>query len=214
MTLIKAQASADHAYHFAQLAQLSSEGIFSDFFGKRANTIIEATFLQKANENCHEYTRFLQQNGEIAGMIHTYSAADFHAFEHRSMWLYVRYSRLQLFRGILHLYRLRNALKFYNSSLQKGDSYIGYLAIYPPYRGRSLSRTLINYAVELAEREGRARLVTDVYERNKHAISIYLRDGFEQIGKSASFTFDGKNATVISMAKRLEPNSSRSAPAR
>lgn len=214
MTLIKAQASADHAYHFAQLAQISSENIFSDFFGERANAVIEATFLQKANENSHEYTYFLQQDGEIAGMIHTYSAADFHAYERRGLWLYVRYSRLQLFRGILHLYRLRKALRFYNSNLQEGDFYIGYLAIYPPYRGRGLSRTMINRAVELAENEGGARLVTDMYERNKHAISIFLRDGFAQIGKSASFTFKGENATVISMAKPLRSNSSRAAPAK
>ncbi len=213
MTLIKAQASSDHAYHFARLAQISSKDVFSDFFGKRANAVLKATFLQKANENSHEYTSFLQHNGEIAGMVHAYSAADFHAFERRSMLLYVRYSGWQFFRAVLHLFRLRKALKFYNSNMQDGDFYIGYLAIYPPYRGRRLSRTLIKHAGKRAEDEGCARLQTDLHERNKHAISVSLREGFEQIGKSASFTFNGENATVVCIAKPLKPTTAPTAPA-
>ena len=205
MPLIKAEPTREHAEHFVRLAQTAAEGIFSYFFGARADAVLTAMFLQPENENSHEHTYFLQQDGEIAGMIHTYSAADYHTFERRSLWLYIRYSGLQIFRGVWHVFRLWNALSYFGSSLREGDFFIGFLAIYPEYRGRWHSRTMINHAVSLAKNADCERLLLDVHERNRHAISVYLRDGFAQINQSKRFTFDGKNATVWSMAKPLKP---------
>lgn len=216
MTLRKAEPQADQAFHFARLAQIASHGIITQFLANQANPALESMFLQLNNENSHAYTYFLQQDSKIAGMIQSYPASAFHAHEWRNLWLYAKYSRQQFFRGIVQLFLLRQLMGYFGSSLKENDFFVGYLAIYPSYRGQGHSKILLNQAERMAHSAGCARLVLDVYESNTVAIAVYLRYGFVQINQSEPFAFQGEQWRVLSLAKPLAPTPPQAltAPAR
>ncbi len=72
--LIPAAATAQHAAHFAQLAQIAADDAFSDVFGGRWRAVFESMFLLPDNDNSHAHSMFLLEAGTIAGLMHGYRA--------------------------------------------------------------------------------------------------------------------------------------------
>ncbi|MDE2858946.1 MAG: GNAT family N-acetyltransferase [Chloroflexota bacterium] len=203
--LMKAQATTCQAKRFAQLAQMAGDNVFTEFFGNRANAVLEAMYLQADNYNSHSHTTFLQEDAAVAGMIHAYTAAAARDQAPRTNWLYLKYARLQIFRVLATAILLRDILGFQGEHLSEEDYYIVYLAIYPQYRGRGHSQTLLNHASYLARQAGCSRLALDVDERNTIARAAYQRAGFVQIGQSKKVHIENERWGILRLAKPIAP---------
>lgn len=203
MTLIPAQAISSHAEHFARLAQLSSDELFSDLLGNRAEDALRSMFLRQGNDNSHKYCSFLLESGAVAGMIQAYSAEQAVANARGTIWLFVKYARWQILRCLVVGFSLRDILDFVGADLAPGDFYIAMVALYPPYRGRGHSKALLDRARDLAISQGCARLTLDVDERNHIAIAVYQRAGFTVIAQSKKVNVSGARWGVLRMAKPL-----------
>lgn len=204
MTIIPAQATLDHAEHFARLAQIASDEFFTELLGNRGQVALRSMFLRAENDFSHTHCAFLQAGDSVAGMIHAYSAEQAAANAQRSTWLIMRYAGWQILRCLVVGYALRNILEFLGADLASGDFYIAMVALYPPYRGRGHSKTLIERTRELAIGQGCSRLSLDVDERNHIAIAAYQRTGFTKIAESKKIKHAGELWGLLRMAKPLE----------
>ena len=209
-----AQPSSEQAAHFARLAQIASDQFFSHLFGPRAQTVLSSMFQEPDNENSHAHTTFLQEGGAIAGMLHAYPAIEARRCARRSIWLYLRYASWQLPRALAVGLRLSNIMEFLGSDLDDGDFYIAMLAIYPQFRRRGHSKTLLNHAEDLAVSHNCSRLALDVDERNQIARAIYCRAGFQQIAQSKKVDLEGERFAILRLAKPPSPSLAPTAPAK
>lgn len=214
MTLIAARPTADHATHFARLAQIASDDMFTHFFGSRARAALESMFLARENDNSHAHTTFLLEAEEVAGMLQAYPAALARQHEARTLWLYLRYAAWQLPRALVVGFMLRDILDFLGGNLDDEDFYIAFLAVYPPYRGRGHSKTLLKEAERLATLHGCSRLSLDVDERNHIARAAYQRFGFATVAHSKEVKIEGERHRVLRLSKRIAPKPAPTAPAK
>lgn len=204
MTLIPAQATPDQARHFAQLAQIASDGFFSELFGKRADAALAAMFMQPKNDFSYRYASFLQVDDSPAGMLAAYTAAEARAHSNRTAWLMMRRAGWQSLRFLAVGILLRDLLDFLGNHLESDDFYIAMVAIYPPYRGQGHSKTILRYAQNRALAHGCSRLALDVDERNTIAIRAYQRVGFVQIAQSKKIQQEGERWGLLRLAKPID----------
>ena len=203
MPLIKAESTAEHAEHFARLAQIASDQFFTHLFGSRAGAVLESMFLQRDNDSSHRYTTFLLEGSSIAGMLHAYPAIESQVQARRSNWLYLRYAAWQLPRLLVVGFACRDILEFLGSGMDDGDLYIAMLALYPSFRGQGHSTTLLNHSERLAATQGCARLTLDVDARNHIARAVYQRAGYQQIAQSKHVDLEGERIKLLRLAKTI-----------
>lgn len=201
--LVAARPTAADARHFANLAQIASDQLFSQLFGGRAIPLLQGMFLREDNEFSCRHCTFIQHDGETAGLIHAHSAATSQAQELRSFLLMLRLAGWQLPRFFLMLLMLRGLLGFAGQRLAADDYYITFVALYPAFRGRGLSKRLLAHVEESALRESCARLVLDVAADNAIAIAAYQRVGFQQINASSIVKDGDKAVQLLRLAKDL-----------
>ena len=206
VTFLPAQATNDHAEHFYRLAQMAADDLFTQLFGSRARAVLQAMFLRERNEFSYRHTRFLLAEGEIAGMLHGFRAAQAQAHSSRTLWLMLRCSRLQLFRFLFMSLVLRDILGF-TDKRDADDFYILFVAIYPRFRGRGCSKSLLAEAERLSLELNCARLSLDVDERNTVARAAYRGAGFEQVSQSKKIMIEGQPWGVLRLAKPPTGNS-------
>ncbi len=211
MIMKPAQPNPEEAAHFARLAQIAGDNVFSILFGSRAEAVLRSMFMRRDNDSSHSHARFLLEGEAIAGLLHGYSAPQARAFANRSTWLYLRYAGWQLPRFLASIVLMGDLLDFIAKDLDERDFYIAMLALYPEYRGRGYGRALLDEAEGLAAEAGCARLALDVDERNTVARAVYARYGFVEIAQSKKVTEKGERWGLLRLAKPLM--SSQSAPA-
>jgi len=201
MPMIPAQATQEHATHFANFAQLASDNLFTELLGGRANHILAELFYQPDNDNSYQFTHFLLDGDDIVGMINGWTATDKHTnngnndrlMRRYAGWRYLRYMAIGIY--------LMDVLEFIGANLSEGDFYIQMVAIYSQYRGRGHSKSLLAHAQELAIAQGCRRLVLDVDSRNTVAISAYRKVGFDVIDESKKRTDDGVRWGMLRMGQ-------------
>ena len=108
-------------------------------------------------------------------------------------------------RFIFMMLLMGDLLSFAGENLADDDFYITFVALYPPFRGRGLSKALLAHAEESARRDGCKRLALDVDAKNAIAIAAYERVGFRQITASAMKELDGETVQLLRMVKELPP---------
>ena len=204
MTLIPAQATPAQARHFAQLAQIASDGFFSELLGKRADAALAAMFMQPKNDFSYRYASFLQVDDSPAGLLAAYTAAEARAHSNRTAWLMLRRAGWQSLRFLAVGILLRDLLDFLGNHLESDDFYIAMVAIYPLYRGQGHSKTILRYAQNRALAHGCSRLALDVDERNAIAIRAYQRVGFVQIAQSKKIQREGERWGLLRLAKPID----------
>lgn len=207
MFMIAAQPLADHATHFAKLAQIASDDLYTYLLGKRANDILASLFCQPENDNSYQFTHFLKDDGKIAGMVNAWTADEKRVNDRHNDKLMRRYAGWRYLRYLAVGLYLYNIAEFIGSNLSSNDFYIQMVAIYPQFRGRGHSKTLLHHAHELAVSQGCRRLVLDVDERNTVAIAAYSKVGFDVIAESKKITEDGVRWGMLRMAKQAESGS-------
>ena len=200
--LIPAQASNQHARHFVQLAQIASDNLLSELFGPRAHAVFEASFMLEHNEYSHRHTRFLLVQGEIAGMVQGCRKQTAEAYAGRALLLMLLQARWQVFRFFFSAWALRDILHFM-SRCDSEDFYINFVALYPQFRGRGYSKSLLAEAERMALEQHCRRLALDVDERNAAARGAYRSAGFEQISASKKMAQSPEPWAVLRLAKPL-----------
>ena len=207
MELIAGQPQPKQAAHFASLAQMASDDLFTTLFGARASTVLEALFLETRNDFSHSHTSFLladDADRAIAGMLHAYPAQAARANSRRTLWLLLRFARFQAPRLLAMAFLLRDILDFLGENLQRDDFYISMLAIYPQFRGAGLSKALLTQAHQLAASNYCARLVLDVDQGNTVARAAYAAAGFLQIDASNEVRLGGDSIKLLRLAKPIK----------
>lgn len=201
MQIVAGQPIAEQAAHFARLAQIAGDDIFSVLFGSRANPILQAMYRRTDNDNSHVYTTFLLHDGAVAGMLHAYPAGDAERLAGRTAWLYLRLARWGALRALAVGARLSSLLDFVGGNLEAGDLYIAMLALYPAFRGRGYGKRLLAEAERQVHARACTRLTLDVDERNQVARAVYVAAGFQQIDASKAVRLGGENMRLLRLAK-------------
>lgn len=84
----------------------------------------------------------------------------------------------------------------------EASAHVGMLGIIirKDYRNLGLGFHLINFAIEQARKLGKKKLILSTFATNKHAISLYKKIGFEEIGlRKKQFFMFGKYIDEILM---------------
>jgi len=201
--LVAARRTPADARHFADLAQIAGDDIFSQLFGRRAIPLLQGMFLRENNEYSCRHCTFIRHDYETAGMIHACSARTLQTNELRSFLLTLLLAGWELPRFLLMLVMMRQLLGFVGQKLATDDYTITFVALYPAFRGRGLSKPLLAHAEESALREGCSRLTLDVAADNALAIAAYQRVGFVQVDASPVVKDGGKELQLLRLAKDL-----------
>ncbi len=203
MAMITAQPTPEHAEHFAQLTQIASDNLYTNLLGKQANRILEGLYGKPDNDNSYQFTHFLEDGKNIAGMVNGWTASqkqnndqyNERLVRHFAGWRYIQYISVGLY--------LSEVTEFIGSNLDDHDFYIQIVALYPEFRGRGHSKTLLQHANDLAVSQDCRRMVLDVDERNTVAIKAYEKVGFTIIDESKKRKDDGIRWGMLRMGKAL-----------
>lgn len=202
--MLSAQASSEHAHHFANLAQIASDDLYTTLLGSRANRVLEGTFQESNNENSYDLTHFLYDGQDVIGMVNGFTRQEKQTIGHRTSSLTMKYAGWRFLQYMALGIYLSEIIDFIGNNLEAGDYYIQMVAIYPQYRGQGHSKKLLAYAQNLAQKNKCQRLVLDVHNENTIAINAYQRVGFTIIDESKTIHVDGKPLSMFRMAKPLE----------
>ena len=201
--MISAQPNLDDARHFANLAQIASDGFYSHLLGSRADAILASTFQHLNNDNSYELTNFLKVDNTIIGMLNGFTAKQKNRIGNQTEWLILKYGTWRFVRYLTIGIMFHAITDFIGKRLSDDDYYIQMVAIYPQFRGMGHSKTILQYAEYLALSQGCQGLVLDVDERNEIAINAYHKVGFEVVGESNKIHIDGKPWGLFRMRKTL-----------
>jgi len=71
-------------------------------------------------------------------------------------------------------------------------------AVAPEWEGRGIGSECLQYIYQRCSEKGIAAVYAEVYDKNTHAVSFYLKNGFKLVG-----TDTGKRFTVYIVEKRM-----------
>ena len=91
----------------------------------------------------------------------------------------------------------RKLIGFIVSRLAAGEAEILSVAIAPAWRGRKLSRQLLDLHLRCLAGLGTRAVFVEVDEHNAPAVRLYRRAGFRDIGRRAGYYQGGANALVL-----------------
>jgi len=204
MPMMTAEPTSDHAHHFANLAQIASDNLYIHLLGGRANEILASLFCEPTNDNSYQFTHFLQDGTDIAGMVNGWTADAKQTNDRHNSTLMRRYAGWRYLQYLAVGIYLSEITEFIGTNLHDGDYYIQMVAIYPQYRGQGHSKTLLKHIHDVALSHGCRRLVLDVDERNSVAIGAYHKVGFTVIDQSKKISDDGDRWGMYRMAKVID----------
>lgn len=85
-----------------------------------------------------------------------------------------------------------------------GEGHITNIAVHPRYRGKGLSKRLMNAVFCFSEENTLGSLTLEVRESNITAQNLYSKYGFKKIGRRRRYYSDNKEDAVIMTAKLFE----------
>ncbi|WP_448535496.1 GNAT family N-acetyltransferase [Pseudothermotoga sp.] len=172
------KAQPEDGTDFSELFLISAP-FFVELFKDDTKRVLKDLFVSPRNLFSFEHVCFAEIDGQIAGMILSYSWET-----HRRE--YLRTGRL-LFRVLgFKMFRIFHVLLRFNAKLGKlaeNDYYISNLAVYPNFRGIGIGKLLMEKAQGDAMKIGSKRLILETEESNTIALSLYRKLGFEVVEK-------------------------------
>uniref|UniRef100_A0A832I7C5 GNAT family N-acetyltransferase n=1 Tax=Pseudothermotoga hypogea TaxID=57487 RepID=A0A832I7C5_9THEM len=172
------QAQPEDGPDFSELFLISAP-FFVELFKDDTKRVLKNLFVSPRNLFSFQHVCFAEIDGQIAGMILSYSWETHRKEYLRTGRLFFRVLGFKMLRIFRVLLRLNAEL----CKLAESDYYISNLAVYPRFRGIGIGRLLMEKAEEDAKKIGSRRLVLEVEESNTIALSLYRKLGFEVVEK-------------------------------
>ena len=82
------------------------------------------------------------------------------------------------------------------------EGYINNVAVREAYRRQGIADRLLDVFLRFAQAQGLAFLTLEVRESNQAAIRLYLKNGFEQVGRRKGY-YDSPKEDAILMTRRF-----------
>ncbi|MCE7733502.1 MAG: GNAT family N-acetyltransferase [Candidatus Heimdallarchaeota archaeon] len=193
--IVQAEKTDIDANHYAILAEIAADGFFSFLYGSKSYSLLKRLFLQENTIPSYEITSFAKSDGIVLGKITAYSY-EYHFQNNKtsenkiSDLLGWRIIRLLFALFVLKLMRIN--LK----GVEPNEFYIESIAIYEEYRGRKLSKLLLEHVKKLAIQNKCSKLSLDVDKKNTIAIAAYEKYGFEILEQT-------KNKKIVKMVLEI-----------
>lgn len=170
-----AKPTVDEGVVFARYLDRAAEGFFRFMLGSRSEQILANAYRIPGHDLSYEHVVFVEQAGEIAGMVSGYTAE-----QHRR-------SSLQPLRDAAGGWSLRMRvvtmlfapLLRIIDSIEDHDFYLQAIAIDEPLRGTGLGGLLMDIIEQQAIDKGAKRLALDVSAGNQAAIRVYKHRGMQ-----------------------------------
>jgi ribosomal protein S18 acetylase RimI-like enzyme len=158
------------AEDFAKLIFLTAPEYFEEMFGKDVEVIFKKLFMLPGNIYSFQYSRFMEVNGEVAGMSLFYGYDEKHKGVMPFVVELIKYLKL---RFIAHIPGLLRAGDLF-AQIKKDDLYSSSSAIYPKFRRRGLGEQLFRLSEDEAGKRGLKRVVINIKADN--LVAIHLRE--------------------------------------
>ena len=184
--------SPEDADDFARLTSLVYMDLFRAAYGISTADPLKNLFRLKKNHLSFEHSSFAYVNGEIAGVI---MGTDWRA--RRREWMRTRILMLRYI-GVAFLVKMGYfLLSLIESGYTPGmvgedEYYIGYLVVYPQFRGLGLGKKLILKEEDEARKMGAKKMVADVDIMNE-IINKLVREIGYTVEEEVRETVIGKN---------------------
>lgn len=168
------EGSPEDAEAFVNLVNLAYVPLFRALYGINNGDPLKNLFRLEKNYSSFEHFLFAEVNEEIAGVIMGYDWRARQQERIRTRFLMFRY-----FGGPFWLkmpYLLVNP--YVPGIMEEGEYYIGYLVVYPRFRGMGLGKKLIAQEEDVARKRGAQRMVADVEVTNEVIIRLVKEIGY------------------------------------
>ncbi|MEM7033173.1 MAG: N-acetyltransferase [Chloroflexota bacterium] len=185
-TTRRAEPTRQDGEAFADLVMIAAADAVPQLFGSGAHTLFTAIFLEKQHAFSYDKVHFLQVGGQIAGMISCICWPKAQVERKRSTWLLLKYMRWRAWRyllGIIQLY----LVGLHIGECYRGECYLQFVALYPQFQGRGLGHQLMQLSQTQGYRNHCQKLALDVDSKNRQAIRLYQKTGFEIVSKSPTY---------------------------
>ena len=85
------------------------------------------------------------------------------------------------------------------------EVHISTIAVHPNWRHQGIGKSILEYALEQANRLGAELATLEVRESNKAAIELYRQFGFELRGRRTGYYVDNDEDALVMFKNHLEP---------
>ncbi len=194
--------SKEEALAFADLAVSAGGDMFPLFFGPRAKDLMARLYPHEHNFMSHRFCRFAWVDGEIAGLMSGFSYDEKRAVTAGNSRDFVRYGATVLPRMVWYALRLGGIVRALET-LEQGEFYIEFLAVYPRFQRMGLSQALLNLAEQQARSKGCRSVVLDVDIDNISAIQAYQKWGMQITRSSTTYAWKTRTLGLHRMERVL-----------
>lgn len=179
---------AEESKQCASLLQISGPEFFKYIYNETEENILPLLeYFVCSENNTFSLDKILvdEENGNIRGLILAHPVADLRKFLLNEMKLISRYHEgfLKSFFHILGMFSRFGLVTSY-PKLNKDEYFISNLAVFKEYRGKGISKKLLNRVEKDALGKGIKKLSLYVEVNNDVALKVYKRYGFTEEKKA------------------------------
>jgi ribosomal protein S18 acetylase RimI-like enzyme len=177
---------------FARLLDQAQEGWFRIALGRRAESVVAASFPATGHELSHVHVLMAESDGAVIGMASGYTAEARGTFTKEPIEAAAGDGRRR-YRAIS---RLSRRMTRFMDDIPDRDFYVRAIAVDPDYRNKGVGGLLMNRMIDNAKACGAKRLVLDVAAKNRNGRRFYERIGMTRDSESRRW-FGLPNTNVI-----------------
>jgi len=188
------------ADHFARLALYTAPEYLALALAPDPARTLGQLFRHPNNLFSHTYSRFMEIDGEPAGMSLFY---DYEA-KKRGMLPFITLTTRILGKDSFHAFSVLARFALVFGRIQEGDMYSSNSALYPKFRARGFGARLFTISEEEARRAGLKRVVVDVAADNTPAISLRQKLGYRIDERLPIVRIGTTSFTYLKLVKDLQ----------
>lgn len=189
----------DDADHFVRLIMYTAPGYLAILFGPDPDRVIKNLFCHPNNLFSHTHSRFLEADGEVAGMTLFYDKAAMDRGVIPFLLLLAKNIGWRFIGRMGFLLRISRVFTL----VEKGDMYSSNSALYPKFRAAGLGAILFGLSEKEARAKGLKRVVVDVKDDNIVALSLRRKLGYEVAANLKPINACGKAFKYLRLVKNL-----------
>ena len=198
MVTIRKAVTSD-AEEFSKFMVMSAP-YFLKLFGEKIEIVLQHLFCEHSNLFSFEHTYFMEVNGKKAGMLLSYDWKIKKQENVRTGLLLFKFLRFNMPRKIWMLIKFNQKI----GNLPKDTYYISNLAVHPEFRGKGLSKKLMNFAENKARNKKVRILILDVEQENITAVNLYKKLGYNILEKLTINSFKDEQLNFFRMVKKVK----------